>query len=321
MTLITTLLLLIVGFIVLIRGAHYLVEGASSLAKKLLVSEIAIGLTVISFGTSAPELAVNVLAALRGNDEIIFGNIIGSNLMNILLVLGLSSAIYPLTVNWNTIWKEIPFSLLAVGIFLILANDVFINQAAQNELARSEGIILLLYFLLFLLYVFKLPRMNNEEEHHPIKVLSDTKTFLLIIIGMGFLALGGHLVQDNAIKLAALLGISQKMIGLTLVAGGTSLPELVTSVVAAYKHRMDLAVGNIVGSNIFNIFFILGVSSCIHSLSYEAVLNIDATVLAVGTLILFISLLVRRKCLIERWIGILFLVIYSGYFYYLILRK
>ena len=240
------LALIILGFYILIRGAHYLVEGASSLARKMSISEIAIGLTVISFGTSAPEFSVNILAAFAGDSEIIFGNIIGSNLMNILLVLGFSAAIYPLKIKENTIWKEIPFSILAIFIFMILANDMVINRLHQNVLTRSDGVILLLLFILFLVYVFRLPRSQGDSGPE-IKVLSNLRTTLSVLVGMIALGFGGKLVVDNAIEVATLLGISRKLIGLTLVAGGTSLPELVTSLVAAFKKKVDLAVGNIIG--------------------------------------------------------------------------
>lgn len=311
---------LAVGFIILIKGAQYLVDGASSLARKLSVSEIAIGLTVISFGTSAPELSINVLAALAKDDEIIFGNIIGSNLMNILLVLGVASAIYPLTVKKNTIWKEIPFSILAIFIFMILANDKIINKIPENTLTRSDGIMLLMFFMLFLLYVFKMPRDNNDIKP-TIHVRSPLKTAVFIIGGMIGLTVGGMLVEKNAIKLAVLLGISHKMIGLTLVAGGTSLPELVTSVVAAFRKQMDMALGNVIGSNIFNLFFILGVSAFISPLEYDSVLNIDTGILAVCSVFLFSILWLRKKNKVERWMGILFIMIYVSYFYYLIIRK
>lgn len=315
-----TLLLIVIGFVLLINGAHFLVEGASSLARKLSISQIAIGLTVISFGTSAPEFAVNVLAALAGDEEIIFGNIIGSNLMNLLLVLGVSSAIFPMAVKRNTLRKEIPFSLLAVIIFLILVNDKIIDGVPENVLTRSEGLILLLFFNLFLVYVFKLPRENNDCCPE-IRIYSSPRTGIYLAIGMIGLLGGGQLVERNAVNLALQLGISHKLVGLTLVAGGTSLPELVTSVVAALKKRVDLAVGNVVGSNIFNIFFILGASSLISKLNYDAVLNIDAIILGVCTLFLLVALQLRRKLLIERWIGVFFLIVYSGYFFYLVIRK
>lgn len=312
-------LFLILGFYFLIRGAHYLVEGGSSLARRFSISEMAIGLTIISFGTSAPELSVNVLAAISGDAEIAFGNIIGSNLMNLLLVLGIAAVIYPLSVQDNTIWKEIPFSILAIFIFMILVNDSVVNRFGQNLLNRSDGLILLLFFVLFLIYVTKMPRpqINDESE---IKVLSGFKSVFFILIGIAGLGFGGKLVVENSVELALLLGISRKMIGLTLVAGGTSLPELVTSLVAAFRKKMDLAVGNVVGSNIFNILFILGISAVITPLKYDPVLNFDVGLLTLCSALLFSVLWLRRKAKIERWFGILFLVIYSGYIYYLILR-
>jgi cation:H+ antiporter len=313
------IVLLMIGFYFMIRGAHYLIEGASSLARKLSISEIAIGLTVISFGTSAPELSVNVLAALTGDAEIAFGNIIGSNQMNLLLVLGLSALVYPLTVNESTVWKEIPFSILAIFIFMILVNDVVINKLGQNQLTRSDGVVLLLFFILFLVYVYKLPR-SEAGESPEIKVYSGLKTILMLLIGIVGLGFGGKLVVENSVEIALLLGISHKLIGLTLVAGGTSLPELVTSLMAAFRKKMDLAVGNVIGSNIFNILFILGISALISPLKYDAALNFDVGILTLCSAFLFVAIWLRRRAKIERWIGVLFLMIYGGYIYYLIIR-
>lgn len=320
MELLFSFFMIIVGFSFLIFGADFLVEGSSSLAYKLSVSEIAIGLTVISFGTSAPELAVNVLAAFKNESEIVFGNIIGSNLMNLLLVLGISAIIQPLTIKKNTILKEIPFSLIAILIFLVLANDRFINNKPENELTRSEGIILFVFFCLFLLYVLKLPRGSSSDSFDVID-LPLPKTTFFILIGIIGLTVGGHWVVKNAVNVASYFNMSHKFIGLTLVAGGTSLPELVTSIVASNKKKMDIAVGNIVGSNIFNIFFILAVSAGISHLPYDVVLNWDAGLLSFCSGLLLILFWIRKKMIIDRWIGAIFLIQYFAYIVYLFIRK
>ncbi|MBN2093556.1 calcium/sodium antiporter [candidate division KSB1 bacterium] len=320
MELLFSFFMILLGFGALIFSADRLVEGSSSLAHRLSVSEIAIGLTVISFGTSAPELAVNILAAFKNESEIVFGNIIGSNLMNLLLVLGASAVIKPLTIKRNTIRKEIPFSLIAILIFLILANDGFINNKPENELTRSEAVILFIFFCAFLWYVFKLPR-NSSSEKFDIIELPLWKTLLFIFLGIAGLALGGHWVVKYSVNVASYFNISHKFIGLTLVAGGTSLPELVTSIVAAKKNRMDMAVGNVIGSNIFNIFFILAVSAGISHLPYDIVLNWDAGLLAFCSAILLILFWMRKKMIIDRWIGLFFLIQYILYIVYLFIRR
>ena len=315
-------LLVIFGFTLLIGGAHYLIEGATALARKFRISEIAIGLTVISFGTSAPELAVNILASLKGNDAIIFGNIIGSNLMNLMLVLGVSAVIFPLNVKPHTIWREIPYSMLAIIAFLIMANDQLINGHGNNILEKSDGLILLLFFGGFLVYaLFKIPRTEETGGHKNKGQCGCTKMNLFLLGGMGALAWGGQLVVDNATIIAQHFGASQKFIGLTLVAGGTSLPELMTSVLAAMRKKEDLAVGNIIGSNIFNLLFILGIGAVINPLSFEFSLNIDILLILFASLFLMVTLIVRKRLKIERWMGIVFLVMYVSYFSYLFIRK
>ena len=315
-------LLVLFGFIILIRGAHYLIEGSSALARKFRISEIAIGLTVISFGTSAPELAVNVLASLKGNDAILFGNIIGSNLMNLMLVLGCSALVFPLKVKNHLIWREIPYSIIAIITFLIIANDNFINGQGKNVVDLSDGLILLLFFVAFLVYaLFHIPRTEELEGHHYTQQVSTVKMMLFIFGGMGGLAWGGQLVVENATIIAKYFGASQKFIGLTLVAGGTSLPELVTSVIAAMRKKEDLAVGNIIGSNIFNLLFVLGISAVINPLTYEFSLNADVLLLLFASLFLWFTLIIRRKFKVERWMGIVFLFMYVFYFSYLFIRK
>ncbi len=258
MNVVVNLLLIAVGFVLLIKGADYLVNGASSLAKRFNVSDIAIGLTIVAMGTSAPELVVNLISGSVSHD-VVFGNIIGSNVFNIFLILGISALIYPLSVQKNALWKEIPYSLLATIIFLILVNDQFFLGKENNSLTVTDAIILLFMFGLFLLYIFMNLTRNPEEAESldDIQIFSSVKTVLMIVGGTGGLIFGGKIIVDNAVEVAEIFGVSQKLIGLTILAAGTSLPELATSAVAAYQRKSDLAIGNIVGSNIFNLLLVL----------------------------------------------------------------
>src|SRR5690606_10677168 len=248
------ILLLIAGLTILIFGANYMVEGASALAKKFNISNLAIGLTVVAFGTSAPELVVNTFAAVQGHSDIVFGNVLGSNNFNLFIILGITGLITPLAVQSSTAWKEIPISFIAIIVLFILVNDIWIFNNESSVLSRIDGFILLIFFGLFLLYVYKQLKSDPTETEELVSVpkLSVARTWVFIIGGLTGLVLGGHLVVNNAIEIAESLGISQKIIGLTVVAAGTSLPELATSVIAALKKNADIAVGNIIGSNIFN---------------------------------------------------------------------
>ncbi|MRR23875.1 calcium/sodium antiporter, partial [bacterium] len=280
--------LLLIGFVVLIKGADWLVIGASSLARKHNVSDLAIGLTVVAFGTSAPEMVVNVFAAIQGHQDIAFGNVIGSNNFNLFVILGIAGLITPLAVQSSTIYKEIPLSLFAAILLFLLANDFFLSD--KLLLSRIDGLILLAMFALFVLYVRNQLRNDipEPEQHH--MQSANLKIWGLVVAGLAGLIAGGRLVVDNAINIATDFGISEKIIGLTIVAAGTSLPELATSVVAAVKKNNDIAVGNIIGSNIFNIFLILGVSSLINPLQYDRSFNGDIYFLAAGTVVLFLMM-------------------------------
>jgi len=313
-------ILITAGFAALVVGAHYLVNGASSLAKRMAVPGIVIGLTVVAFGTSTPELVVNIFSSLGGYDDVVFGNVIGSNIFNILLILGISGLIFPLSVQRNTVWKEIPFSLLAVLLLFVLVNDRLILGSTVDTLSGIDGMILLAIFAVFLVYVFFISRVKATDTYL-VEVYSVWKTTLLILFGFAFLFLGGKLVVDNAVSIARQLGVSDKLIALTIIAGGTSLPELATSTVAAYKKRCDIAVGNIVGSNIFNIYFILGMSSVIDSAGYNPVLNMDFGVLIAATLLLFFTMFTGKKRRLDRWEAFLFVAGYVVYVAYLLYRK
>lgn len=311
------LLLLILGFVALIKGADLLVDGASALAFFLGISPIVIGLTIVSFGTSAPELMVNIFAALKGNAAISFGNILGSNIINILLILGIAGLVRPLKTQKSTVWREIPFSLLAVFVFFLMCNDHLFGPTV-SQLSRNDGLLLVLFFIIFIFYTFGIPKLEQQEAG--LKTLSKVKIVIFIVLGLLGLFIGGKLVVDNAIKIAHFLGASEKIIGLTVVAFGTSLPELATSAVAAYKNKFDIAIGNVVGSNIFNIFFILAITSIISPLSYDTSLNIDVFVLLIASMLLFFSMFTGQKHKIDRWEATLFLFLYFCYFVFCLFR-
>ncbi len=313
------ILLLVGGLVILIYGADWLVAGASAIAKKMNVSDLAIGLTVVSFGTSAPEFVVNTFAAWQGNADIVFGNIIGSNNFNLLFILGITGLISPLVVQKSTVWKEIPISFIAIIVLYFLVNDQLIMNN-ENMLSRIDGIILLVFFVGFLFYVYK--QLGSEEativseKQRPTIVL-----WGMIIGGLFGLVLGGRLVVTNAVEMAQMMGVSEKIIGLTIVAAGTSLPELATSVVAALKKNNDIAVGNVIGSNIFNIFFILGASSILKPVTFSTAFNLDLYLLAGGTLFLFAAMFLSGKKKLDRWEAALLLAVYLGYTTWLVMKE
>ena len=318
MELVLAILLLIIGLSLLIKGADWLVEGSSALAVKFAVSEMVIGLTIVSFGTSTPELIVNVLASQRQDADIALGNVIGSNIVNILVILGIAGTIQHITIQKNTIWREIPFSLMAALALLILANDMILN-GMDNVVTRGDGIILLLFFVIFLTYTFLISKVDVQDSPE-IKKLSNFKMALFIFLGLILLFAGGRLVVDNAMTIASLIGLSEQFIALTIVAVGTSLPELFTSAVAAYKGKSDIAMGNVVGSNIFNIFFILGISALIHPLDFKGSFNADVLMLILASGLLFFTMFTGRKRTLDRWEAIMFIIIYMGYIIFLIYR-
>lgn len=310
--------LIIVGFAALIFGANWLVDGSSALAKKYNVSDLIIGLTIVSFGTSAPELVVNSIASYNGYSDIILGNILGSNNFNLFITLGIAGLIYPMRVQSSTVWKEIPISFFAAVLFFFMANNFFFTDT--TAVLRIDGAILLLCFAAFLFYVFKQMKAGKEpiEEVVTFQYQSNFKIWSFILLGLAGLIIGGQLVVDNGVKLATLLGVSEKIIGLTIIAIGTSLPELLTSVVAALKKNSGIAMGNIIGSNIFNILLILSVSSLIAPIEFKSYFNIDILILLGGTLFLFFSMFVGRKNRLDRWQAAFLLIFYLTYTGYLI---
>lgn len=315
--------LLIAGLAILILGANFMVEGASALAKKFNISNLAIGLTVVAFGTSAPELVVNTFAAVQGHEDIVFGNVLGSNNFNLFIILGITGLITPLAVQSSTAWKEIPISFLAIIVLYLLVNDSMLFGSDGSRLSMVDGFVLLIFFALFLFYVYKQLKSDpsETEELIPLTALTNAKMALFIVGGLAGLVLGGHLVVNNATEIAESLGISQKIIGLTVVAAGTSLPELATSVVAALKKNADIAVGNIIGSNIFNIFLILGASSILAPIGFSEGFNTDIYILAGGTIFLFSAMFMGGRKKLDRWEAAILLIFYLAYTTYLVMQE
>ncbi len=317
-----TYFLFLLGFVLLIKGADLLVDGATAIARRFNVSDLVIGLTVVAFGTSTPELFVNIVASARGNTEIAIGNVLGSNISNVFLILGISSIVYPLTVSKGTVWKEIPFSLLAVMVLGLMANDRVIDGSSSSLLTRIDGLVLLAFFTIFLYYSFSIAKaIEGLDEHVAVKSTGFTKSFLLVIAGLISLTLGGKWIVDGAVTLAKSFGMSESLVGLTIVAVGTSLPELATSAMAAYKKNVEIAVGNVVGSNIFNIFFVLGISATIKPLPFQAKSNGDIGVVILASLLLFLSMFTGKKRSLDRWEGIVSLFLYGGYITLLIISE
>ncbi|MBN1904901.1 MAG: calcium/sodium antiporter [Deltaproteobacteria bacterium] len=311
--------LFVAGFVILIKGADLLVDGASSLARRFNVSDLVIGLTVVALGTSTPELFVNIIASINGNTGIAIGNIIGSNIANILLILGVSALVYPISVTRGTVWKEIPFSLLSVIALGVMVNGQLINNTGQNSLVRSDGLLLLLFFIIFIYYTFSIAsKMDDVSAKVSVTEYSLLRSSVMIAIGLICLTIGAKWIVDGAVQIAASFGMSQSLIGLTIVAIGTSLPELATSVAAAYKKNVDIAVGNVVGSNIFNILFVLGISSLIKPLPFAGSSNVDIAVVIFASLLLFLSMFTGKRHTLDRWQGGLFLVSYVIYIAFLI---
>lgn len=316
-------ILFIIGFIILVKGADFLVDGASSLAKKLKIPAIVIGLTIVAFGTSTPELVVNVFSSISGNSAIAIGNILGSNIANILLILGVSAFIYPLSVTKNTTKKEIPLSILAGLSIFFMANDMLFDGASVSILTRIDGVVLLLFFSIFLYYTFSISKPSKEikeESNIEIKEYAIWKSILFIILGLVALVVGGKWIVDGATHIARLFNVSESIIGLTIVAIGTSLPELATSAVAAMKKNSDIAIGNVVGSNIFNIFFVLGVSSFIKPLPFNFDDNLNIIMTILTSLLLLGFVFIGKKYKIEKWQGVVFVLIYIAYIIFSIFR-
>ena len=324
----TDALILIAGFALLIKGADFLVDGSSRLARKLGISPLIIGLTIVAFGTSAPEFIVNIIASLQGSSGLTVGNIIGSNISNIGLIVGITALIIPLKIRLSTITREIPLMLLSALVLFALVADSLFGGNPINILTRNDGIVLLLVFSIFIYYLGIQIRKQNRDRQAVAKELKDIvempkdsflKLALLIIGGLTGVLLGGKLVVDSAVVLATALGASEVLIGVTVVAIGTSLPELVTSVVAATKRQSDLAIGNIVGSNIFNTLPVLGISVIISPIIFDTAWFWDLSIMVIFSLILLLFAVTYKK-IIQRWEGGVLLAGYIAYITFTIIR-
>lgn len=315
-----TYLFLVGGIVAIVLSANWLVEGASSIAKKFGISDLVVGLTIVAFGTSAPELTINIFSALEGSTDIAIGNVLGSNIANIFLILGISAIIYPLVIQKNTTWKEIPFSLLAAVVLGIIANDELIdNSPTGNFVSAADGLVLLCFFVIFLVYTLEITKSQPAAAEEVVgKPLPFWRASLYVVLGLLGLYFGGKYFVQGAISIASELGMSERLIGLTIVAVGTSLPELATSVVAAYRKNADIAVGNVVGSNIFNIFLILGLTSVIKPLPFSAASNFDIMVTIAASLLLFLTTMTFGRKKIDRVEGVIFLLLYGAYLFYII---
>jgi len=309
------------GFILLIYAAKFLVEGSTSIARKLNISDLIIGLTIVSFGTSAPELIINLISGFDGKAELAIGNVMGSNISNILLIIGITALITSLKVQKNTILSEIPFSLMAALLFGFLANSNLFSDSNDLEISQLDGFILLFFFSLFMLYIIFMAKQNQDIESDEISNFPMNKAIVYVIIGIIGLFFGGKFVVDGAVIIATTWGMSETFIGLTIVGVGTSLPELVTSIVAAFKKNSDIAVGNVVGSNIFNLLWILGITATITPLPFREATNEDILMIILASTILILSMVVGKKYIIERWQGSLYILIYISYIVFLFYRE
>ena len=313
---ILNIFLLIIGFILLIKCADFFVEGASDIATHFHISKILIGLTIVSFGTSAPEFAISCKSILSGNGDIVLGNVIGSNILNILLILGISALFHSLNVKNNTVKKELPIVVLFSALLTILVYDNIFDKNIENILTRADGVMLLLFFLIFIYYIFSQAKNRpHKQEEKPKNSL--IVSFFLTIIGILGIVYGSDLVVDSSAYIASYIGISERMIALTIVALGTSLPELITSVTATKKGLYDIAIGNVVGSNIFNIGMVLGIPAALFGgVSNYTISIVDGMAFLLSTALLFLFALTKRK--ITKNEGYVFLIIFVIYYSYVI---
>lgn len=306
---ILNILLVVVGFVLLIKGADFFVDGSSSLASKLGIPSLIIGLTIVAMGTSAPEAAVSISAALKGSTGIAIGNILGSNILNILIILGITACISQLKVGKTTIKYEIPYMIFVTIVLAVIG-------VVKGNVSRISGVVLWVLFILYFIYLFYQTK-HMEKEDGEIKDLSAIQIIVFIVGGVAAIIIGSNITVDGATAIAEALGVSDRVIGLTIVALGTSLPELITSVTAARKNQADIAIGNIVGSNLFNMLFVLGTASIIHNIEYPAAFMVDSVVAILSAILLFLC--VFRKERLTRSSGIIMIVCYAAYFVYMLI--
>lgn len=308
------ILYIVIGIVLVLKGADFLTEGASALARRMSVPEIVIGLTIVAAGTSAPELFVSIVSALKGTPDLAVGNVVGSNIFNSMLIVGCAAMVAPMVISPSTVKKDIPFAVMAAVLLVVLCLDNFSSlNIIGNSISRFDGILLLAGFVAFMVYTFRMAKKNggsseSEEEH---KAMPAWKGILLVVLGLAGLVFGSNLFVSSASDLAASLGVSDGVIGLTVVAGGTSLPELATSVVAARKGRSAIAIGNVIGSNVFNVLLILGITAVICPMQIGGITMVD-----VGTMLISVVLVWAfsyTKYTVERWEGALLTVLFAGY--------
>lgn len=309
MDILLAVVLLVVGFVMLIKGADWFVDGAAGIAARFGIPQLVIGLTIVAMGTSAPEAAVSINAALNDNAGITIGNVVGSNIMNILVILGITAVIIPVAVQKSTVKIELPFMLAVSGVLMLLGYT-------NNEIAFWEGVVLWVLFIVYTIYLFIMAKKGQSKEEE-VESKPLWLQIIMLIVGMLFIVFGSDFTVDNASKIATVLGMDDRLIGLTIVAFGTSLPELVTSIAAAKKGKADIAIGNIVGSNLFNILFVVGTTALITPVAFKMNFMIDFTVAIAAGLLLWFG--VQKDMKLKRPVGIVMLIGYAVYFVYLLL--
>ena len=317
------ILILISGLALILLGANCLTDGSAAVAKRWGVSDLVIGLTIVAFGTSAPELVISTLSAINGSAEMAIGNVVGSNIFNILMIVGVTAMVLPIKVEKSIMTNEIPLVILSSLVMLFFANDILIDGDSENAISRIDGLILLLFFAIFMRYTFSIAKneVATDESTGEVKTMSGLKATLFILGGLAGLIYGGQLFVDGASGVARALGASESLIGLTLVAGGTSLPELATSVTAALKRNSGIAIGNVVGSNLFNIFFVLGCSSTITPLSMGGITNLDMGVMVGASLLFWLFGYFFKDRTFTRAEGAVMVLAYIGYTAFLISQQ
>ncbi len=311
-------LLLLVGFFLLVKGADIFVDGSSSVAKILRVPSVIIGLTVVAFGTSCPEAAVSITASIQGQNAISFSNAIGSNIFNLMVVAGLSAMLKPIQADADIIKRDFPLSILAAAALLLFSLDAVLFGGTENILGRVDGLLLLTFFAVFLYLMIRAALKSRQNDTEEYETMPMGKSLLFIVGGLAGIVIGGKLVVDSATDIALTFGMSETLVGLTIVSIGTSLPELVTSVVAARKGESDIALGNVVGSNIFNILLILGSASAISPMAVGMESIYDTVILILMSLLVFIPVAFRKK--ISRSLGLVMVLVYAVYMAYIIMR-
>lgn len=314
-------LLLIVGLALVVLGADFLVDGASSIAKKFGVSDFVIGLTIVGMGTSAPEMVVSFIGALQGNGDIAIGNVVGSNIFNVFMILGATALILPMDITPMNRKKDIPLNIAITLIFIALGMSRTLFGIGDDVLGRLDGAILLVLFAAYIYMCFRFDTANQTESNENEKVIKPTLAAVLIVAGLAGLVFGGRMFVNSATSIAKMLNVSDKLIAITILAGGTSMPELVTCIVAAFKKKGQLALGNILGSNVFNILLILGGSALIHPLSMAGMSYVDLGALLLSSLVIWASIHTNKKNQLDRADGLLLLILEAAYMTFLIIKK